>query len=57
MGLVHHLAGALNPRVVGTDFQRFFELSGKKLTLKPPVTKTGSGDDVQAAITWERLSD
>ena len=55
--VVHHLAGALNPRLTGTDFQRSFELSGKRLTLKPPVTKNSNGDDVQTAITWERVSD
>ena len=43
--------------MVGTDFQRFFEFSGKRLTLKPPVTKNSNGEDVQMTITWERLSD
>jgi hypothetical protein len=55
--LVHHLAGTINPGRVGTDFQRFFEFSGKRLTLKPPVTKNSNGEDVQMTITWERLSD
>jgi hypothetical protein len=53
--VVHHLAGAINSGNVGTDFQRFFELSGNRLILKPPVTKNSNGD-VQSTITWERLS-
>jgi hypothetical protein len=54
--VVHHLAGAINSGNVGTDFQRFLEFSGRRLILKPPVTKTGDGA-VQTMITWERLSD
>ena len=54
--VVHHLAGAVNPGFVGTDFQRFIEFSGKRLILKPPVTKNSNGE-VQSTITWERLSD
>lgn len=54
--LVHHLAGTINPGSVGSDFQRFFAFSGKRLILKPPVTKTSDGA-VQMTITWERLSD
>ena len=46
-----------NSGPVGTDFQRFFEFSGKRLILKPPVTKDSNGEDVQMTITWERLSD
>jgi hypothetical protein len=54
--VVHHLAGAINPGLVGSDFQRFFELSGKRLILKSPVSKNSSGE-TQTTITWERLSD
>ena len=54
--VVHHLAGAVNPGLVGTDFRRFVEFSGKRLTLKTPVT-TSSNGEVQSTITWERLSD
>jgi hypothetical protein len=54
--VVHHLAAAINSGAAGTDFQRFIEFSGKRLTLKPPVTK-GNGESVQTTITWERLSD
>jgi hypothetical protein len=55
--VVHHLAGAINSGMVGTDFYRSFELSGKRLTLKPPATKNANGEEVQTRITWERLSD
>jgi len=55
--VVHHLAGALNPGLVGTDFHRSFELSGKRLVLKPPATKNSDGEEVHMMITWERLSD
>jgi hypothetical protein len=54
--VVHHLAGALNPGWVGTDFQRFFEFSGNRLILRPPVTKDGDAE-VRMTITWERLGD
>ena len=54
--LVHHLVGTINSGLAGTDFQRFFEFSGKRLILRPPVTKSANGD-VQTTITWERLSD
>ena len=55
--VVHHLAAAINSGAVGTDFQRFVGFSGKRLTLKPPVTKDSSGESVQTTITWEQLSD
>ena len=55
--VVHHLAAAFNSGVEGSDFQRFLEFSGKRLVLKPPVTKDGNGQDVQTSLIWERLSD
>jgi hypothetical protein len=55
--LVHHLASNLNPSLTGSDYQRFFELSGKRLILRPPVSKGRDGEDVQMAITWERLGE
>jgi hypothetical protein len=54
--VVHHLAGAFNSGNVGSDFHRFFEFSGKRLILRPPVTKS-SDAATQTTITWERLSD
>jgi hypothetical protein len=55
--VVHHLAAEFNSAPVGTDYQRFLEFSGKRLTLKPPATKDANGQIVQPAIVWERLSD
>jgi hypothetical protein len=55
--VVHHLAAAFNSGVEGTDFQRFIQFSGRRLTLKPPVTKDRNGENVQTALIWERLSD
>lgn len=55
--VVHHLAGALNPGWVGSDFQRYIEFSGKRLVLKPPLSKDRNGKNTQLVITWERLSD
>jgi hypothetical protein len=55
--VVHHLAAAFNSGVEGTDFQRFIELSGRRLALKPPATKDSRGETVQTSLVWERLSD
>jgi hypothetical protein len=55
--LVHHLVGALNPGLVGSDFRRFFQFSGKRLTLQAPVTTNAKGESVQSTIIWERLSE
>ena len=57
--VVHHLTAAFNSGVEGTDFQRFLEFSGKRLVLKPPVTKDGNGPgraDVAHLGTAERLT-
>ena len=54
--LVHHRIGNLNPGEAGTDAQRFFELTDTSLTLRPPPRMV-DGREVQAAITWERISD
>ena len=55
--VLHHLTAAFNSGVEGTDFQRWIEFSGRRLTLKPPVTRDARGQEVQAALIWERLSD
>jgi len=54
---VHHIAASFNSGPAGTDFQRSVVVSGRRLTLKTPVTKDSNGEDVQTTITWERLSD
>jgi len=55
--VVHHIASAFNSGRAGTDFQRFLEFPGRRLILKPPVTKNGDGEEVRTTIAWERLSD
>jgi Lipocalin-like domain len=50
--VTHHLQGSLNPGM-GTNQQRFFELSGNRLTLKPPPAANGN----QTRLTWERMPD
>ena len=54
--VVHHRTGSTNPGTVGTDAQRYYELSDRHLILKPPATTT-DGRTLQSALTWERLSD
>ena len=55
--VVHHLTAAFNSGDEGTDFQRFIEFAGKRLTLKPPATKDANGDPLQMSLVWERLSE
>lgn len=55
--LTHHLDAAFNATApAGSDFQRFYEFSANRLTLKTPPTKDANGNDTQLTITWERLS-
>jgi hypothetical protein len=54
--VVHHIDATMNSGPVGTNYQRFLEFAGKRLILRPPVTKTRSGE-VHAALVWERLSE
>jgi hypothetical protein len=55
--VVHHLTAAFNSGVEGTDFKRFLDFSGRRLTLKPPVTTDRNGETVQTSLVWERLSE
>ncbi len=48
--VTHTLQGSLNPGM-GASQKRFFEMSGDRLTLKPPPSTNGN----QARLTWERL--
>lgn len=50
--VTHRLEGSLNP-AMATDQQRFFEMSGNRLTLKPPAGANGN----QSRLTWERIPD
>ena len=52
--VVHHRIGITNPSQIGSDAQRFYEFSGRRLTLRPPQG-TADGLPVQGVITWERL--
>ena len=51
----HHRIGNLNPGESGTDAQRFFELTDRTLTLKPPP-RVIDGRELKSEITWERLN-
>ncbi|MBI4585130.1 MAG: lipocalin-like domain-containing protein [Planctomycetes bacterium] len=51
--VTHHVQGGLSPALAGADQKRFFELSGNRLTLKPPRSANG----VQQSLTWERVPD
>jgi hypothetical protein len=53
--VVHHRIGHVNPTQIGSDAQRFYEISGRRLMLKPPPTEV-DGQLMQGTITWERLS-
>ena len=54
--VVHHIQGTMYSGPVGTNYQRFLEFNGKRVTLKPPVTKNAAGE-VHISLIWERLSD
>jgi len=51
--VTHHVQGSLNPNNTGTDLKRAFELSGNRITLKPPR----GADGIQSRLTWERVPD
>ena len=55
--VVHHLDASLNSAAPGTDFERNYDLSGRRLTLKSPATKDSNGQEANDTMTWERLSD
>lgn len=48
--VIHHLQGSLNPGM-GAEQKRLYELSGNRLTLKPPPAANGN----QSSLTWERM--
>ena len=50
--VTHHLEGSVNPGME-RDQKRFFEMSGNRLTLKPPPGANGN----QQRLTWERMPD
>ena len=54
--IVHHRIGHSSPSAIGSDAQRFYELTRDQLILKPPATMV-DGERVQSFITWHRLSE
>jgi hypothetical protein len=54
--VVHHVEGSVNPGSAGTDTERFFEISGRQLILRPPAIKTPDGDVIMTNL-WERVLD
>ena len=54
--IVHHRIGHTNPSAIGSDAQRFYELTRDQLILKPPAAMV-DGERVQSTITWHRLSE
>jgi hypothetical protein len=54
--VVHHLDASFNSAAPGMNFEHHYDLSGRRLTLKAPVTKD-NGQEVHATMTWERLSE
>lgn len=52
--VVHHRIGIVNPGQVGTDAQRFYQFSGRRLLLQPPPNEA-NGQKTQGTITWERV--
>lgn len=55
--VVHHLDASFNSAAPGTKLEHDYDLSGRRLTLKTPVTNESNGQEVHVTMTWERLSD
>ena len=54
--VVHDQVGTLNLGRNGPGpQQRFYQLSGKSLLLRPPATYTPDGHTIQGTITWEHI--
>ena len=51
--VTHHVEGSLFPNWVGLPQRRFFEFSGKRLTLSTPPILAG-GQQVTGVLIWER---
>jgi hypothetical protein len=48
--VIHHVEAGSNPAWIGTDFVRWYEFSGNRLTLRVSATS-------QSPLIWERLPD
>jgi hypothetical protein len=54
--VVHDQVGTLNVGRNGpSPQQRFYQISGNRLVLKPPPTYAADGHTIQGTITWERV--
>lgn len=51
--VTHHVEGNLFPNWIGTDQQRFFTLTGRRLTLRTPPM-LDDGQTVTLTAVWER---
>ena len=52
--ILHHMQGNLFSNEVGTTRKRFYDLSGKRLTLTTPAFET-DGEKRRRRIVWERF--
>jgi hypothetical protein len=52
--VVHHITGGSFPNWSGTDLVRFFEFSGKYLTLRTPPMNV-RGKPAAGYLKWERV--
>lgn len=55
--VVHDLQGSFNTAPRGTLFKRFYQFSGRRLTLEGLAAPDADGRAVCATVVWERLSD
>jgi hypothetical protein len=51
--VVHHVEGAFNAPLRGTDQRRGFAFKGRRLTLLPPPAMA-NGETVTSEVTWEK---
>jgi hypothetical protein len=49
--VVFRVDGSLNPNLTNTEYANTFDVVGDRLTLKPPLTSTGTQD----TLVWERV--
>jgi hypothetical protein len=51
--VTHQTFGALSPAFAGTNQERLFTITGKRLTLQPPAAANGD----RRTLSWERVPD
>lgn len=52
--VTHHVEGASAPSWVGSDQLRYFQLDGRRLTLKTPPLRGRDGLKLVQVLVWER---